>query len=166
MICLYILEINLFLLLCLQIFPSILWVVFFFFNGFFWCAKAFKFNQVPYVCCWFYFHYSRRWTQKYIAEIYVNGCSICAFPLKVLQYLVFNAFQVYFCVQYKRIFLSSFFFFFPFTSTPVACGSSCTRGWIRAVAIGLCNSHSIQHQIQATSVNFSTTCSNTGSLNH
>ena len=35
--------------------------------GFFCCAKAFKYNLVPFVFCLFvcfYFHYSRRWVKK------------------------------------------------------------------------------------------------------
>ena len=58
-------------LLCLPIFSPSLGVVFsvclwffFFFFFFFFCAKAFKYNLVPFVYFCFYFCYSRRWVQK------------------------------------------------------------------------------------------------------
>ena len=35
------------------------------------CAKAFKFNQVPFVYFCFYLHYSRRWVIEDLALIYV-----------------------------------------------------------------------------------------------
>ena len=47
------------------------------------CAKAFKFNQVPFVYFWFYFHYSRRWTKEDLAVIYVRVYCLC-FPLRAL----------------------------------------------------------------------------------
>ena len=62
-------------LLCLQIFPPILfglsfWLVY----GFLCCAKAFKFHSVPLVYFCFYFHYSRRWVKKDLAVVYVKEC--------------------------------------------------------------------------------------------
>ena len=75
MSCLYILEINP-LLFHLQIFSPILRVVFLSYV-FLCCAKAFKFNYVPFVC--FYFCYSRRWIKKDLAVIYVKECSSYVF---------------------------------------------------------------------------------------
>ena len=42
--------------------------------GFLYYAKALNFNKVLFYFC-FYFHYSRRWTKKNIATIYVKECS-------------------------------------------------------------------------------------------
>ena len=47
------------------------------------CAKAFKFNQVPFVYFCFYFHYSRRWTKEDLAVIYVRVFCLC-FSLRAL----------------------------------------------------------------------------------
>ena len=47
--------------------------------GFFCCTKAFKFNWVPFVYSYFYFHYSRRWIQNDIAVLYVKKCSAYVF---------------------------------------------------------------------------------------
>ena len=60
-------------------------------------------------------------------------------------------------------FLALFFFFLLFRATPVAYGSSWARGQIGATAAGLHHSHS-QRRIQATSVTYTTTHGNTGSL--
>ena len=38
-------------------------------------AKAFKFNQVPFVYFCFYFYYSRRWVIEDLVVIYFRGCS-------------------------------------------------------------------------------------------
>ena len=38
------------------------------------CAKAFKFNQVPFAYFFFYFHYSGRWVIEDPAVIYVREC--------------------------------------------------------------------------------------------
>ena len=54
MSCLYILDINP-LLYHLQIFSVIQWVLpFHFVDCFLCCAKAFTFNQVPFICFWFF----------------------------------------------------------------------------------------------------------------
>ena len=45
-----------------------------------YCAKAFKFNQVPFVYFCFYFHSSRRWVIEDLAAIYVIQCSAYVFP--------------------------------------------------------------------------------------
>ena len=37
------------------------------------CAKAFKFNLVPFVYFWFYFHYSGRWVIEDLAVFYVKN---------------------------------------------------------------------------------------------
>ena len=50
-------------------------------------------------------------------------------------------------------------------AAPTAYGGSQARGLIRAVAAGLCQSHS-NGQIQAASVTYTTAHSNTGSLTH
>ena len=47
--------------------------------GFFCCAKAFKFHWVPFVHFCFYFHFSRRYVNKDLAEIYVIECSAYVF---------------------------------------------------------------------------------------
>ena len=44
--------------------------------GFLFCAKALKFNYIPFIC--FYFHCSRRWIQKDIASIYVRVFCLCS----------------------------------------------------------------------------------------
>ena len=43
------------------------------------CEKAFKFNQVPLVYFYFYFHYSRRWVIGDLALIYFIKCSAYVF---------------------------------------------------------------------------------------
>ena len=48
---------------------------FHFVYGFLCCAKAFKFNLVPFVHFCFYFYFSRWWIQKDIAAIYVKEYS-------------------------------------------------------------------------------------------
>ena len=40
------------------------------------CAKTFKFNQVPLVYFYFYFHYSRRWVIEDLVLIYIIECSM------------------------------------------------------------------------------------------
>ena len=80
MSCLYILEINPLSVVSFAIIFShsegclftLLIVLFCFF---FFCAKAFKFNQVPLVYFCFYFCYSRRWITEDLALIYVVECS-------------------------------------------------------------------------------------------
>lgn len=55
---------------------------FFFLNfvyGFFWCAKAFEFNQISFVWFCFYLYYSRRQTEKDLGMIYIKECSSCVF---------------------------------------------------------------------------------------
>ena len=39
------------------------------------CAKAFKFNKVPFIYFCFYFHYSGRWVVEDLAVICVEECS-------------------------------------------------------------------------------------------
>ena len=61
-------------LLHLILFSPILKAVF---SPYLWfpsCAKAFQFNQVPFVYFCFYFHYSGRWVIKDPAVIYVTEC--------------------------------------------------------------------------------------------
>ena len=79
--CLYILEINPLSFVSFAIIFShsegclfTLFIVFYF-----WCAKAFKFNQVPLVYFCFYFFYSRRWVIDDLAFIYVIKCSAYVF---------------------------------------------------------------------------------------
>ena len=86
MSCWYILEINPLSVVSFAIIFShsegclftLLIVLFCFF---FFCAKAFKFNQVPLVYFCFYFHYSRKWVIEGLAVIYLF--CLC-FPLRVL----------------------------------------------------------------------------------
>ena len=63
-------------LLRLLLFSPILKAVFSPCLSFIRCAKAFKFNQVPFVYFCFYFHYSGRWVIKDLAVIYVGECSM------------------------------------------------------------------------------------------
>ena len=74
--CLYILDVNPFLVesLANTFFHSV-GSVFCFVYGFFGCAKALKFNYVPFVYFCFYFHYSMRGSQKNIVAIYVREFS-------------------------------------------------------------------------------------------
>ena len=57
--------------------------------GFLCCAKAFKFNQVPFIFC-FYFHYSRRWIIKDLAVIYVKECSVYSSKSFIVSDLIFR----------------------------------------------------------------------------
>ena len=75
MSCLYILEINPLSVVSFAIIFSNLRVAY----TFLCCAKAFKFNQVPFVHFCFYFHYSRRWVTEDLALIYVTECSTYVF---------------------------------------------------------------------------------------
>ena len=70
--CLYILEINPLsgYFICKYIF-LFCGLPFRFVYGFLCCAKAFKFNQAPFVYFCFCFHYFRRQIQKNIAAVYV-----------------------------------------------------------------------------------------------
>ena len=79
-----ILEINLLLVafVCKYLLPFwgfSFWLVY----DVFWCAKAFKFSEVPFVYFWFYFHYSRKWIKKDLAVICGRVFCLC-FPPKVL----------------------------------------------------------------------------------
>ena len=107
--CLYIFEINSLLVASLAIIFShsegCLFILLF---TFLHCAKAFKFNQVPFVYFCFYFHYSGRWVIEDPAVMYVREC----FAYVLLQefysfwsYIqVFNPFLVYFCVWCQKVF--------------------------------------------------------------
>ena len=46
------------------------------------CARAFKFNQVPFVYLCFYFHYCRRWVIEDLAVMYIKECSAYVFLLE------------------------------------------------------------------------------------
>ena len=59
--------------------------------GFLCCAKAFKFNQVPFVYFCFYFHYSRRWIQKDTAVIYIKECSMFSSKSLIVSGLTFRS---------------------------------------------------------------------------
>ena len=76
MCCLYILEIN---PLSVASFASIFShsEEFCFVYDFLCCAKALKFNQIPFV--YFYFHYSGRWIKKDLSVIYVKECTVYVF---------------------------------------------------------------------------------------
>ena len=64
--CFYILEINpLLVTSCANAFSCYLLILFIV-----CCAKAFKFNQVPFLYFCFYIHYSKRWSQnKYCYDL-------------------------------------------------------------------------------------------------
>ena len=88
MSCLYNLEINsLSVVLFAIIFSHSEGCLFTLLISFLCCAKASKFNQVPLVYFWFYFHYSRKWVIEDLALNYVIKCSAC-FLLRVFQFLV------------------------------------------------------------------------------
>ena len=73
MSCLYILEINSFVscFICYYFLP--IWRLSFHLAcSFLRCAKAFKFNYVPFVYFCFYFHYSGKWVIEDPAVIYVR----------------------------------------------------------------------------------------------
>ena len=137
--------------LCKKIFFPFCGLSFCFVNGFLLCAKAFKFNQVPFA--YFCSHYSMWQIQKDIAATYVKGCSM--FPSKnfiVLSYMyIFNSLCIYFCVCCQSVFQ----FHSPQTSlrkmplpslpppaptrlffaTPMACRSSRARDQTCATAV-------------------------------
>ena len=76
MSCLYNLEINsLSVVLFAIIFSHSEGCLFTLLISFLCCAKASKFNQVPLVYFWFYFHYSRKWVIEDLALNYVIKCS-------------------------------------------------------------------------------------------
>ena len=75
------LEIN---TLSIASFANILWVVICLVYDFLHCAKAFKFNYIPFAYFYFYFHYSKRWMKKDPVVIYVRVCS-ASILLWVLQ---------------------------------------------------------------------------------
>ena len=52
----------------------ILYLVVYAIYDFLCCAKAFKFNSVPFVYFWFCFHYPWRWITKDLAAIYIKEC--------------------------------------------------------------------------------------------
>ena len=82
---LYILEINpLLVTLFANIFFPILWVAFPFVNDFLCCAKAFKFNYVPFI--YFCFQFSLLWEmdQKYIDVIYIKECPAYVFSMSFI----------------------------------------------------------------------------------
>ena len=71
--CLYILEINHLLVPSFaNIFSHSVCCFFVLFNGFLCSAKSFKFNLVPFVYFWLYFHYSRRQIEKILLQL-VSG---------------------------------------------------------------------------------------------
>ena len=77
MSCLYILEINpLSVVSFAIIFSHSEGCLFTLLVSFLFCAKAFKFNQVPLVYFYFYFHYSRRWVIEDLVLIYIIECSM------------------------------------------------------------------------------------------
>ena len=67
------------LILChlfgLQLFSSILKVVFHLVYSSLCCVNAFKFNYIPFVY-FSYFYYSRRWIKEDRAAIYIKECSV------------------------------------------------------------------------------------------
>ena len=80
MSCLYILEINPLSVVSFAIFSHSEGCLFTLLS-FLYCAKAFKFNQVPLVYLCFYYHYSRRWVIEDLSLIYV----IMSFIVSVLH---------------------------------------------------------------------------------
>ena len=78
--CLYVLEINPVSVVSFAIiFSHSEGMSFHLAYSFLCCAKAFKFNQVPLVYFYFYFHYSKRWVIEDLALIYVIGYSASIF---------------------------------------------------------------------------------------
>ena len=80
---------------------------FYFVGSFLYCAKAFEFNEVPFVYFCLYFHYCRRWIKKDIAAIYVKECTayvfsseFYGFPNKDLRYSTGNYIQ-YLVITYN-----------------------------------------------------------------
>ena len=55
------------------------------------CAKAFKFNEPPFVDFCFYFHDCRRWIQNDIAVIHVRECSMFSSKSFIVSYLTFQS---------------------------------------------------------------------------
>ena len=74
--CLYILEINPLSVVLFAVIISLLSIVFYSYS-FLCCAKALKFNYIPFVC--FYFHYSRRWVTEDLTVMYVKECTAYVF---------------------------------------------------------------------------------------
>ena len=80
MSCLYILEINSLSVVSFAIiFSHSEGCIFTLLISFLCCAKASKFNQVPFIYFCFYFHYPRRWVIEDLAMIYVIAYSAYIF---------------------------------------------------------------------------------------
>ena len=90
-------------LLCLQIFLPILCIVFLFCLWFPLLYKTFTFNQIPFIYFCFYFHYSKRWTQKDFAAIYIKVCSAYVF----LQSFIVPGLTSIFLINFEFIFVYS-----------------------------------------------------------
>ena len=74
MSCLYILEINSLSVVSFAIiFSHSEGCIFTLLISFLCCAKASKFNQVPFIYFCFYFHYSRKWIMEDLALNYVSS---------------------------------------------------------------------------------------------
>ena len=77
------------------------------------CAKAFKFNWVPFVYFCFYFHYSGSWVIEDLAVIYVS----------VLPMFSFKSFIVSFIVQKLLSLIGPHLFIFALNSITLGGGS-------------------------------------------
>ena len=56
-----------------------------------YCAKAFRFNQVPFVYFCFYFHYSMRQVKEDLAALYVKECSMFSSRNFIVSVLTFRS---------------------------------------------------------------------------
>ena len=91
---------------------------FHFVYGFLCCAKAFKFNQVPFVYFCFYFHYSRQRIQKvlllFMSENVLPTFSSTSFMVSCLIFKALSHFEFIFvydvreCSNYPPLFIYSF----------------------------------------------------------
>ena len=119
--CLYVLGINP-LLYHLQIFSNIQWVLpFHFVDCFLCCAKAFTFNQAPFICFWFF---CLRRHRKHTAMIYVRVLPLFSSKSSMVSCLTFRSsiyFEFIFYILWKNVQISFFLNLFYWSIVDLQC---------------------------------------------
>ena len=77
-----------------------------------------------------------------IVFLSLQFCQFCFIYFMDYVLIVKPPDELIFCYKMQFLFLVIFFFFWFFRVAPAAYGASQARGWIRAIATGLCHSHS------------------------